>query len=60
MDEGDVETPEERLLKQHRREKKDLQGTFSIIFCVVKSKLVIQPFITKILEGLHMPPVNKY
>ncbi|XP_051925239.1 deubiquitinase OTUD6B [Hippocampus zosterae] len=26
MDEGDVETPEELLLKQHRREKKDLQA----------------------------------
>ncbi|XP_061682066.1 deubiquitinase OTUD6B [Syngnathoides biaculeatus] len=26
MDEGDVETPEESLLKQHRKEKKDLQA----------------------------------
>ncbi|XP_057684556.1 deubiquitinase OTUD6B [Corythoichthys intestinalis] len=26
MDEGDVETPEEMLLKQHRKEKKDLQA----------------------------------
>ncbi|XP_061520705.1 deubiquitinase OTUD6B isoform X1 [Phycodurus eques] len=26
MDEGDVETPEEMILKQHRREKKDLQA----------------------------------
>ncbi|XP_077447367.1 deubiquitinase OTUD6B isoform X1 [Stigmatopora argus] len=27
MDKGDVETPEEMLLKQHRKEKKDLQAT---------------------------------